>query len=164
MLWETLPQITIAAIEGYAIGAGIALALTCDWRVMADDAYVWLPEVQRGMTLGWGALPRLVNLVGPAIAKRLIILGDRVSAHDALSAGLVDWVAPKGQAFALAMDYAKRVAQLPAAPVVMTKEAVNAVSGVLTGISSYMETDQANLLQRNRGTGKGISKAAVGRA
>ena len=121
ILWETLPQITIAAIEGYAIGAGCALALTCDWRVIADDAYLWLPEVQHGLTLGWGALPRLVNLVGPALAKRLIILGDRVSAREAQAMGLVDWVAPKGNALALALSYARKVAQLPTAPVTMTE-------------------------------------------
>ena len=66
--WEELPQITLAAIEGYAIGGGLALAAALDWRVMARDAFVSLPEISLGIPLTWGMLPRLVNLVGPARA------------------------------------------------------------------------------------------------
>src|SRR6478752_6243018 len=81
--WEELPQITIAAIEGYAVGGGLALAVALDWRVMARDAFVTLPEISLGIPLTWGTLPRLVNLVGPARAKRLAILGERVAAEQA---------------------------------------------------------------------------------
>jgi enoyl-CoA hydratase/carnithine racemase len=64
--WEEVPQVTIAAIEGYAIGGGLALAAAFDWRVIASDAFVSLPEIALGIPLTWGTLPRLVNLVGPA--------------------------------------------------------------------------------------------------
>ena len=64
--WEEMPQITIVAIEGYAVGGGLALALACDWRVLADDAFVSLPEIALGIPLTWGTIPRLVNLLGPA--------------------------------------------------------------------------------------------------
>ncbi|MSQ64614.1 MAG: enoyl-CoA hydratase/isomerase family protein, partial [Betaproteobacteria bacterium] len=67
--WEEVPQITIAAIEGYAIGGGLALAAALDWRVIAENAFVSLPEISLGIPLTWGTLPRLVNLVGPARAK-----------------------------------------------------------------------------------------------
>jgi enoyl-CoA hydratase/carnithine racemase len=65
-------RITIAAIEGYAIGGGIAFALACDWRVIAADAYVRLPEISLGFPLTWGTIPRVVNLAGPAAAKRIV--------------------------------------------------------------------------------------------
>jgi len=57
--WEELPQVTIAAIEGYAVGGGLALAVALDWRVMARDAFVSLPEISLGIPLTWGTLPRL---------------------------------------------------------------------------------------------------------
>jgi enoyl-CoA hydratase len=100
--WEAMPQITIVAVEGYAVGGALALSLACDWRVLADDAFVSLPEIALGIPLTWGAIPRLVSLVGPARAKRLTILCERVAAAEALGMGLVDHVAPAGQALAVA--------------------------------------------------------------
>jgi enoyl-CoA hydratase/carnithine racemase len=99
--WEELPQITIVAIEGYAVGGGLALSVACDWRVLADDAWVSLPEIALGIPLTWGAIPRLTALVGPSRAKRLTILGERLGAADALAMGLVDHVTPPGGALAL---------------------------------------------------------------
>ena len=88
--WEEMPQITIAAIEGYAVGGGLALSLACDWRVLAQDAFVSLPEIALGIPLTWGTIARLVNLLGPAKAKRLTILCERITAPEALAMGLVD--------------------------------------------------------------------------
>src|SRR5512147_1623138 len=90
--WEELPQITLAAIEGYALGGGLALAVALDWRVIAKDAFVSLPEIALGIPLTWGTLPRLVNLAGPARAKRLTILCERVAAAEAQAMALVDYV------------------------------------------------------------------------
>ena len=69
--WEAMPQITIAAMERLAVGAGVAIALACDWRVLGRGAYLYVPEVKIGLNLQWGALPRLITLVGPARAKRI---------------------------------------------------------------------------------------------
>src|SRR5690606_730644 len=69
---EALPQITIAAISGPAIGAGVAITLACDWRIMHPDAYLWLPEIKIGLSLSWGGVPRLTALVGPSKAKRVL--------------------------------------------------------------------------------------------
>jgi len=143
--WEELPQITIVAVEGYAVGGGMALAVACDWRVVADDAFVSLPEIALGIPLTWGAIPRLVNLVGPARAKRLTILCERVPAPDALALGLIDYTAPQGQALARAQALAAQVLALPAAAVRMSKESVNAVALALNHASSYMGHDQIML-------------------
>ena len=143
--WEEVPQITIGAIEGYAIGGGLALVAALDWRVIAEDAFVSLPEISLGIPLTWGTLPRLVNLVGPARAKRLSILCERIPAAEALAMGLVDYCAPPGKALATARAVAKQVLALPRNSVRMTKESVNAYAGIGAHASSHMAHDQIQL-------------------
>jgi enoyl-CoA hydratase/carnithine racemase len=143
--WEELPQITIAAIEGYAVGGGLALAVALDWRVMARDAFVSLPEISLGIPLTWGTLPRLVNLLGPARAKRLAILGERVGAEEALALGLVDHLCEPGKAMERAAALANQVLEKPRHSVLMTKETVNAYAGLGAHAVSYMAHDQLEL-------------------
>jgi enoyl-CoA hydratase/carnithine racemase len=143
--WEELPQITIAAIEGYAIGGGLALVAALDWRVIASDAFVSLPEIALGIPLTWGTLPRLVNLVGPARAKRLAILCERIPAAEAQAMALVDYVAPPGKALATARALAKQVLALPRNSVRMTKESVNAYASIGAHAASHMAHDQVQL-------------------
>jgi enoyl-CoA hydratase/carnithine racemase len=143
--WEELPQITIAAIEGYAIGGGLALAAALDWRVLARDAVVSLPEIALGIPLTWGTLPRLVNLVGPARAKRLTILCERIGAEDALAMGLADWLAPAGKALATAQDIAGKLLALPRNSVRMSKESINAYASIGAHAASHMAHDQVQL-------------------
>ena len=143
--WEELPQITLAAIEGYAIGGGLALAVALDWRVMAKDAFVSLPEIALGIPLTWGTLPRLVNLLGPARAKRLAILCERVTAEQALAMGLADFIAPPGKAYQAACDLAAKVRALPRNSVRMSKESVNAYANIGAHAASHMAHDQVQL-------------------
>lgn len=143
--WEELPQITIAAIEGYAVGGGLALAVALDWRVMARDAFVSLPEISLGIPLTWGTLPRLVNLVGPARAKRLSILCERVQAEVALAMGLVDEVCEKDASLQAARKLAQSALEKPRHSVRMTKETVNAYAGLGAHAVSYMAHDQLEL-------------------
>jgi len=143
--WEELPQITIAAIEGYAIGGGLALVAALDWRVIASDAFVSLPEIALGIPLTWGTLPRLVGLVGPARAKRLSILCERVPAADALAIGLVDYVAAPGKTLAKSREVAKQVLALPRNSVRMTKESINAYASIGAHAASHMAHDQVQL-------------------
>ena len=143
--WEEMPQITIAAIEGFAVGGGLALSLACDWRVMAEDAFVSLPEIALGIPLTWGTIPRLVNLLGPAKAKRLAILCERFTAADALAIGLADYTAPGGQALAKARAVAAQTLAMPAAAVRMSKESANAVATALNHVAGYMAHDQIAL-------------------
>ena len=143
--WEEMPQITIAAIEGFAVGGGLALSLACDWRVMAEDAFVSLPEIALGIPLTWGTIPRLVNLLGPAKAKRLAILCERFTAADALAIGLADYTAPGGQALAKARAVAAQTLAMPAAAVRMSKESANAVATALNHAAGFMAHDQIAL-------------------
>lgn len=143
--WEELPQITLAAIEGYAIGGGLALAAALDWRVVARDAFLALPEISLGIPLTWGTLPRLVNLLGPARAKRLTILCERISAAEAHALGLADWLAPHGKALASAHGIAERVRGLPRNSVRMSKESINAYASIGAHAASHMAHDQVQL-------------------
>ena len=136
-----MPQITIAAMEKLAVGAGVALPLACDWRVLGESCYLYVPEVKIGLNLQWGALPRLVNLVGPARAKRICILCERMDARTALDWGLAD----DGQTVAKAMDMAATVVEMPAVATLMIKEAVNATAGALNRTASFADADQSQL-------------------
>ena len=144
-VWEELPQITLAAIEGYAIGGGLALAAALDWRVMAQDAFVSFPEIALGIPLTWGTIPRLVNLLGPAKAKRLTILCERVPAEEAVAMGLADFLAPPGKALKAARGLAAQVRALPRNSVRMSKESVNAYANIGAHAASHMAHDQVQL-------------------
>lgn len=108
---ETIPRMVIAAVAGVALGGGCELALSCDLRVVADNAILGQPEILLGIIPGGGGTQRLARLVGPAAAKRIVLSGDQVKADEALRIGLVDEVVPKEElhdrAFALAARYAK---------------------------------------------------------
>ncbi|HSD43259.1 MAG TPA: enoyl-CoA hydratase/isomerase family protein [Burkholderiales bacterium] len=140
--WEEIPQVTIAAIEGYAIGGGMALALACDFRVAAGNAFVSFPEISLGMPLTWGTIHRLVQLAGPAQAKRLAILCERIAAAEAREIGVIDHVAPAGEAESRAHDIARTVAAMPETVVRMTKESANAAANALLHLGSHAGADQ----------------------
>lgn len=149
-LWEELPQITIAAIEGLAVGGSVALALACDWRVAARGAQLYLPETRIGLNMGWGAIPRLNSLVGPARAKRAILLGEKLTTEIAEDWGLVDAVAEPGAALETAIATAKRVLEQPSALIRMTKEAINANATAHHRLGIYMDADQALVCRDSR--------------
>jgi enoyl-CoA hydratase len=87
---EALPSITIAAINGAAMGGGLEIALACDFRVAAREAKLALPEVTLGLIPGWGGIGRSKALVGPAIARRLFLSGAPITAEEGHAANLVD--------------------------------------------------------------------------
>jgi enoyl-CoA hydratase/carnithine racemase len=143
--WEAMPQITIAAMERLAVGAGVALPLACDWRVLGESCYLYVPEVKIGLNLQWGALPRLINLVGPARAKRICILCEKMDAKTALEWGLAEEVAPDGQAVEKALELARAAAEMPPIATRMIKEAVNATAAALNRTASFADADQSQL-------------------
>jgi enoyl-CoA hydratase/carnithine racemase len=141
--WQEMEQITIGAIEGFCIGGGVALAVALDFRVMARDAHIRVPEIGLGMNMSWQSIPRMLHLMGPARTKQAVILADqRISAAEACEWGLVEEVADPGKAFDAAMTLAAKVAAQPPLSVVMTKLTVNRLAYALDDLASHMDVDQ----------------------
>jgi enoyl-CoA hydratase len=151
--WEAMPQITIAAMERMAVGAGVALGLACDWRVLGRGAYLYVPEVKIGLNLQWGALPRLITLVGPARAKRITILCEKMPAAQALDWGLVEDLADDGRTVEKALEMAEVVLSMPAPTVRMVKQAVNATANALHAATAFADADQSQLTAAFRSAG-----------
>ena len=141
--WEAMPQITIACMEKLAVGAGVALPLACDWRVLGESCYLYVPEVKIGLNLQWGALPRLINLVGPSRAKRICLLSEKMDAQTALDWGLAEEVTPDGETVARARQMAATVCDMPQVATQMVKEAVNATAAALNRATSFADADQS---------------------
>jgi enoyl-CoA hydratase/carnithine racemase len=140
--WERLEQITICAIENYAIGGGVALAAACDFRITGRSAHLRLPEIPLGMNMSWHAVPRIVSLIGPARAKQFVIFGEKLSAEMALAWGLADEVVEDGGTLAAARLWAKKTVALPPNAVRMTKGAINAAASALHHATTFMDIDQ----------------------
>ena len=121
--WEAMPQLSIAAVEGFAIGGGISLAIACDFRILAPKAWLRAPEVELGITYSWGTLPRLVRLVGPARAKLIAALCRKVDADTALAWGLCEEIAADPVTAAIAM--AEEITLKPRVAQQMVKESIN---------------------------------------
>ncbi|MFI6292784.1 enoyl-CoA hydratase/isomerase family protein [Nonomuraea sp. NPDC050790] len=102
---------SVAAIEGYALGGGLELALCCDLRVAGDRAKLGLPELKLGVLPGSGGTQRLPRIVGPARAKEIILLGEPLDAAAALAIGLVNRVVPAGSALTAARELAQTIAE-----------------------------------------------------
>ena len=139
---EAIPAPTIAVIEGHCIGGGMAIAAACDFRVVGAGARLRVPEIALGMSMGWGSLPRFTALMGPARAKRLVMLAETIDAATAERWGFVDEPAAEGDAHVRARIFAEALAAMPAEPVRMTKRAINAVANALNEPVSHMDGDQ----------------------
>ena len=110
-----LPQVTISAVNGYALGGGCELAICTDFRVAGEDAVFGQPEVLLGIIPGAGATKRLPRLVGLSKAKELMYTGRRVKAEEALAIGLADEVCSSEDAYPRALALAEQYAKGPAA-------------------------------------------------
>ena len=113
---SAVPRATVAAVNGYALGGGLELALACDLRVCADDARLGLPEVLLGVIPGGGGTQRLPRLIGPSRAKDLIFTGRQVGAEEALAMGLVNRVVPPDDVLDAALSWAAELARGPCWP------------------------------------------------
>ena len=120
-----IPKPTVAAITGYALGGGCELALSCDFRVVADNANLGQPEVLLGVIPGGGGTQRLSRLIGPARAKDIIFTGRFVSAQEALRIGLVDEVAAPEDVYAAARRRVECYVGGPAYAIRAAKEAID---------------------------------------
>jgi enoyl-CoA hydratase/carnithine racemase len=143
---EALSKPVVAAINGYALGGGLELALACDFRLASDHAELGLPEMKLGIIPGWGGTQRLAWTVGVAEAKSLIMLGDSVKAKEAYKMGLVDKVVPQNKLVAEAEALAQRLCEYPPAALKYAKRAINSVTKSFLESGLKKETDFFALL------------------
>jgi enoyl-CoA hydratase/carnithine racemase len=123
-----LPQPTFSAISGYCLGGGLELALATDFRIAEENAVFGLPELGLGILPSSGGTYRLVQMFGPARAKELILLRDRISADQACRIGLITELVGKGEALSRALAHAERLAGLPQLAVRVTKHVIDSMS------------------------------------
>lgn len=152
-----MKQVTIAAVHGAGAGGGCCIPVACDFRIGSPDCRLGYPEVQRGMNLMWGALPQCVHLVGPARAKRMIMLGNLETADTLLDWGFLDEIVPRDDLMTRAREIAEDYAARPPIAVQMIKESVNAVSNALDSATMHMDVDQNILTSRTEDFAEGIA-------
>jgi enoyl-CoA hydratase/carnithine racemase len=134
------PKPFIAAVEGFALGGGLELALCADIIVAGEGARMGLPEVKLGILPGGGGTQKLARLVGRTRAMLLLMTGRMFGAQEGYAMGLVSELAPAGQALACALDIAREIASMPPLSVQQIKEIVNA------GLNAPLDT--ALMLER----------------
>jgi enoyl-CoA hydratase/carnithine racemase len=144
-----IPRPVIAAVNGFALGGGLELAMSCDLRIAGDRAKVGQPEILLGIIPGAGGTQRLPRLVGPARAKELIWSGRQVKAEEALAIGLVDRVVPAAELEEQALAWA---AELAAGAVVAMGAAKQAIDGGLDGSLARGLDQEAELFVEVFGT------------
>ncbi|MCP2339885.1 enoyl-CoA hydratase/isomerase family protein [Actinomadura rupiterrae] len=135
-----IPKPVIAAITGYALGGGLEVALTADFRVAGEGAKVGQPEIQLGIIPGAGGTQRLARLVGASRAKDLIFSGRHVKADEALAIGLVDRVVPDADVYAEAKKWAATFVGGPALALRAAKQAID--SGLEVDLESGLEIER----------------------
>lgn len=125
---ENSELVTIAAVNGFALGGGCELAMACDIRLAADTAKMGQPEVNLGIIPGYGGTQRLSRLVGKGTAKLLIFTGDMVDGNEALRIGLVDKVYPAADLIEEAKKLAGKILSKGPAAIASAKRCVNMAS------------------------------------
>jgi enoyl-CoA hydratase len=120
-----IPKPTVAAVTGYALGAGLSLALAADWRVCGDNARLGATEILAGLVPGGGGCRRLVRAVGAPRAKELAFSGRFVAPEEALAMGLVDELVAPDTVYDSALAWANRFVDAPAAAVAGVKALID---------------------------------------
>jgi enoyl-CoA hydratase/carnithine racemase len=143
--WEALPQITIAMVNGFAVGGGFTLMMSCDFRLVAESATMWIPEVDLGVTYMWNSLSRLIPLVGAAKTRELVMLGDRITAPEAARIGLITRIVPDADLHETTMELARRLAAKPPLALQRTKAQINALTATRSGDMTFTEADMGEL-------------------
>ena len=136
---QEYPGIAIAAVHGYALGAGCEFALACDLVVAGEDARFGFPEVGVGLSVTGGISALLPKIVGPYRAKELLVLGDRITAARAAEWGLVNHVAAEGTHEETAIDLALRVAARPPVATSLAKRVIDL--GLAASVADAMATE-----------------------
>lgn len=132
---------TVAAVTGYALGGGFELALAADFRIVADDARLGLPEITLGVIPGAGGTQRLTRLIGVTAAKYLIMTGETVRGSEAVARGLALRAVPAQDVIAEAMTFAQRLAAGPTQALAAAKRCIDDGSQTDLAAGLLLESD-----------------------
>lgn len=139
---EGMRALSIAAIQGWCVGGGLVLAAACDLRVAAEDARFSIPEVDLGLPLAWGGIPRLVREMGPALTKELVLTCRPFDAAEAKTAGFLNRVVPAESLEGCVGELARSLAAKASYALFATKRHVNAVTEQMVGtMRSWSDAD-----------------------
>ena len=147
--WEKLSCLTICEIKGWCVGGGVALAISCDLRIAETAAKFYVPEVERGLNMSWGSVPRLIALLGPAKTKRLLLLAEKLNSSTARDWGLIDSYFSPSKLELETIKLTEKAAKMPRLPFILTKESVNNHSNALAKATSYNDQDIFSLVYGN---------------
>lgn len=136
---ESLPMPTIAAVNGFALGGGCELALSCDIRIASENAVFGLPEVSLGIPPGYGGIQRLVRIVGVAKAKEMLFTTNKIKAAKALSLGLVNAVSPPEELMDTCKAMAEKIASMAPLAIRAVKNVANASIGLTLEDATRLE-------------------------
>ena len=164
---ENMPQVSIAAVNGFALGGGCEIAMACDIRVASDNAKFGQPEVNLGIMPGFGGTQRLPRLVGKGRAKELIFTADMIDAQEAYRIGLANKVVPQAELLDYCKKMAAKIISKGSYAITLSKKAINcgldmdlsngllleaglfgitfATADKKEGMSAFLEKRQANL-------------------
>ena len=128
-----VPQITIAAVHGHCVGGGVVFVAACDLRVATTETTFTIPEVDLGIPLAWGGIPRLVREIGPALTKELVLTCRPFGADEAKSIGFINQVVDSADLEATVTELALNLASKTLYSLHSTKQQVNAVMEEIAG-------------------------------
>lgn len=130
---EAMNAVTVAGIHGHCVGGGVVLASACDLRIAADDTRFSIPEVDLGIPLAWGGIPRLVREIGPARTKELVMTCRSFGADEALATGFLNRMVPASDLAAAVDELVGQLTGKSALTLTATKRHTNAVTEQMVG-------------------------------
>ena len=147
---DRMSALTIAAIKGPCVGGGVVLAGVCDLRIAADDTVFSIPEVDLGIPLAWGGIPRLVREIGPALTRELVLTCRPFTPEEALRIGFLNRVVPRAELESAVDELAQQLAKKAPSVVRATKRQVNeALENVASTAGSWADADQLGAAMRD---------------
>lgn len=139
---DELRAVTIAKVHGWCVGGGVVLAAVCDLRVAADSARFRIPEVELGIPLAWGGIPRLVREIGPALTKELVMTCRDFGSEEAKAAGFLNRVVAEADLDGAVDELVAQLLRMPKLALLATKAHTNAVTEAMVGTGrSWSDAD-----------------------
>ena len=139
---DAMRAVTVAKLHGWCVGGGLVLAATCDLRVAAESARFSIPEVELGIPLAWGGIPRLVRELGPALTKELVMTCREFGPEEAKAAGFLNRVVPDAELDDAVASLVANLVRMPRLALLATKAHTNAVTEAMVATGrSWSDAD-----------------------